>query len=121
MSNFGQVKLCVFCDNYYDSKNAVGVWDCSYHPENTYYNERRMKFLFKCCDKPKNSVGCAPCDHTTEEEIDIDKVKVSFDEFACFNTKPPKARIIDGNIVYKDEEAKKIDTEKSYVYIKKHD
>jgi hypothetical protein len=121
MSNFGQVKLCVFCDNYYDPKAAIGKWVCFYHPESTYYSDRRAKILFRCCDRAEKSTGCSPCDHTTDDEQYESKIKVTFDEFASFKTKPPKSHTIDGEIVYQDTEKKIIDTQKSYVYVKKHD
>ena len=52
-----QVDQCSHCGAQYQRRANIGTHNCRYHPFPGYGPTN------ECCDRPKHTVGCTPCDH----------------------------------------------------------
>lgn len=52
-----QIDQCTYCGSQYQRRANIGTHNCRYHPFPGYGGTN------ECCNRPKHTVGCTPCDH----------------------------------------------------------
>ena len=70
LHNFNKVVKCSQCQNWFQTKDAIGKWECRFHPGHITGNKprgcREGTEKYTCCNQLiyTHPVGCQKCDHT---------------------------------------------------------